>query len=101
MYLTIGSIGGKMTPSKYGVNDGWGGPRSTSTLVQSFEADDNRSLFFSEGANVENTDLTRYQDGYGVIKFTNLLSTDWVIRPEEQIRIPTRIFLYSVWQMYT
>ena len=77
MYLTIGSYGGKMTPSKYGVNDGWGGPRSTSTLVQSFEADDNRSLFFSEGTNVENTDLTRYQDGYGVIKFTNLLSTDW------------------------
>ena len=61
----------------YGVNDAWAGPRSTSTLVLSFSPQDERYAFFSEGASINNTNLSTYQDGYSVVKFTNLLSTDW------------------------
>lgn len=51
--------------------------RSTSTLVLSFSPQDERYAFFSEGASINNTNLSTYQDGYSVVKFTNLLSTDW------------------------
>ena len=77
MYLTIGAYGGEMVKEDYGVNDGWGGPRSTSTLVQTISTSDDRYAFFGEGANIENTDFSNFQDGYAVTKFTNLLSTDW------------------------
>lgn len=77
MYLTIGSYGGNINPVDYGVNDGWGGPRSTSTLVLSFAEGDNRAAFFNDGNKIENTNLSNYQDGLSVVKFNNLLSTDW------------------------
>ena len=77
MYLTVGSYGGKISARNYGVNDAWAGPRSTSTLVLSFSPQDERYAFFSEGASINNTNLSTYQDGYSVVKFTNLLSTDW------------------------
>ncbi len=77
MYLTIGSYGGNMSVRDYGVNDGWAGPRSTSTLVLAFSPEDKRYAFFSDGASINNTSLSTYQDGYSVVKFTNLLSTDW------------------------
>ena len=76
-YLTIGAYGGSMVKENYGVNDGWAGPRSTSNLVKSFEDGDSRYAFYSDGANIENTDLGNFQDGFAVTKFTNLLSTDW------------------------
>ena len=66
-----------MIKENYGVNDGWAGPRSTSNLVKSFEDGDSRYAFYSDGANIENTDLGNFQDGFAVTKFTNLLSTDW------------------------
>lgn len=77
MYLTVGSYGGQINPKNYGVNDGWAGPRSTSTLVESFGPTDERAAFFSEGAILNNTELANYQHGYAVVKFNNLLSTDW------------------------
>ncbi len=77
MYLTIGSYGGNINARDYGLNDGWAGPRSTSTLVQAFSSTDGRYAFFSDGASINNTSLSKYQDGYAVVKFTNLLSTDW------------------------
>lgn len=77
LYLTTGSYGGKINPERYGLNGTWAGPRSTSTLVRSFDGNDLRAAFFSDGANIENTDLSNYQDGYAVVKFTNLLSSDW------------------------
>ena len=74
---SIRSYGGKISARNYGVNDAWAGPRSTSTLVLSFSPQDERYAFFSEGASINNTNLSTYQDGYSVVKFTNLLSTDW------------------------
>lgn len=77
LYLSTGAYGGRINPEQYGLNGAWGGPRSTSTLVRAFSGNDQRGAFFSDGANIENTDLSNFQDGYAVVKFTNLLSTDW------------------------
>lgn len=76
-YLTIGSYGGSINSENYGVNGAWAGPRSTSTLVNTIGQGDDRYAFYSDGANIENTDLSNFQDGFTVVKFTNLLSTDW------------------------
>lgn len=77
MYLSTGSYGGKIDPGRYGLNGGWGGPRANSSLSRMFEPNDKRAAFFTEGTSIENTDLSNYQDGYSVVKYNNLLSTDW------------------------
>ena len=58
------------------MNDGWGGPRAAQTLSTAFATNDQRAQFFDQGFGTANTDLGNYQNGYSVVKFTNLLSTD-------------------------
>lgn len=77
LYLTTGAYGGNIDASNYGLNGAWAGPRATSQLARIFEQGDKRAAFFTEGTSIENTDLSNYQDGYSVVKYTNLLSTDW------------------------
>ena len=76
-----------MDASKFGVNGGWSGLRTTKALVNKFdyavtasdedgnptEWADKRAMFFTEGQNLEiNTIANTFTDGYAVTKFKNI-----------------------------
>ncbi len=65
----------------YGVPSGWGGYRTTSSLVEKFpdastdpdgNSPDGRAIFFTEGQSLEIEDLGDFEDGYAVPKFNNI-----------------------------
>ncbi len=71
-FLIKAAIGGDMEVADSGVDDGWGGLRATPNFVELFDEDDPRALFFTEGQSLEITNLSDFQSGYAVRKFTNL-----------------------------
>lgn len=77
-YLVHAAIGGNMDPAFYGVNNGWGGLRTTSGLVNNFPdptgATDERALFYSDGQNLEIANISSFTDGYALPKYTNVTS---------------------------
>ncbi|RYC67904.1 MULTISPECIES: RagB/SusD family nutrient uptake outer membrane protein [Spirosoma] len=78
-FLVHAAVGGKMSPTSFGINSGWAGLRTTKGLVDSF-ADpsgrtDTRALFFTDGQNLEiNEVLNKFEDGYAITKFKNVTS---------------------------
>ncbi|MCX8480626.1 MAG: RagB/SusD family nutrient uptake outer membrane protein, partial [Sediminibacterium sp.] len=71
-FLIHAAIGGSMKAADFGLAGGWGGTRTTSTLVNLFNsADSLRALFYLDGQNKEIKDVTKFTDGYAVKKFTN------------------------------
>lgn len=94
-YLVHAALGGKMVDNKddvsgediaakdeafkrYGVNSGWGGLRTTKSLVERFPdpsgAIDERANFYTNGQNREILTVGTFADGFAVQKFTNLSS---------------------------
>ncbi|NQT76429.1 MAG: RagB/SusD family nutrient uptake outer membrane protein [Bacteroidetes bacterium] len=77
-FIIHAAVGGDMEPENYGISGGWGGTRTTSALVEKFpgltENGDDRAMFFTEGQNLEIEDISLFNDGYAVVKFTNLRS---------------------------
>lgn len=87
-FIINAAVGGDADPSELGIpGGGWGGTRTTKSLVHLFSDDgdmtqvaDDRGkeyhagegIFFTEGQNLEMADVTVYNDGYGVFKFKNL-----------------------------
>ncbi len=71
-FLIKASIGGDMEVADSGVDDGWGGLRTTPEFVGLFADDDPRAMFFTDGQTLEINDLGDFQNGYAVRKFTNL-----------------------------
>lgn len=75
-FLVHAAIGGEMNPEDYGVDNGWGGIRSTSTFVDKFTDitgnTDSRAIFYTNGQTKEIQSLGDFQQGYAVPKFTNL-----------------------------
>ncbi|PWJ42483.1 RagB/SusD family nutrient uptake outer membrane protein [Sediminitomix flava] len=74
-FLIHGAVGGDMSAEEYGIDSGWGGHRSTTALVEKFEDGnevqvDPRGMFYREHDRA-NTDLTKFTDGYAVVKYTN------------------------------
>lgn len=78
-FLIKAAIGGSMVAADYGVDGGWGGVRTTSALVNKFDdpsgATDTRANFFTTNQNLEIEDVSLFNDGYAVTKFTNKTST--------------------------
>lgn len=82
-FLVKSAIGGTMQPANYGVNGGWGGPRSTKALVNKFKANQNdangnpiawadkRARFYTDGQSYEINSVSEFNNGYAVYKFTN------------------------------
>ena len=62
----------------YGINGGWGGLRTTSSLVNQFSDPsgntDERAIFYSNGQTLEIDDIGVFQQGYGVVKYKNISS---------------------------
>lgn len=84
-FLVKAAIGGKMTAADYGVNGGWGGPRSTKALVNQFTDavttkdnngnptawKDKRAMFFTDGQTFEINNISTFGEGYAVYKWSN------------------------------
>lgn len=78
-FLIHAKTGGSMTASDWGIASGWGGLRTTKNLVHLFSdptgATDKRAMFYTTGQNLEINDITSFNDGYAIEKFSNLSST--------------------------
>lgn len=78
-FLVNGAVGGSMSGSDYGLGgNGWGGMRTTSTMVANFDvggSQDPRAIFFTSGQKLEIESLTEFTDGYAVPKYSNKTST--------------------------
>ena len=72
------AVGGSMKPSDFGINSGWGGLRTTKSLVQLFPdangSRDKRGVFYTNGQNLEIDNVTTFTDGYPLVKFKNITS---------------------------
>ncbi len=104
-FIIHAAVGGKMTPSDYGIDGGWAGTRTTSALVNKFPdatgAKDSRAMFFTDGQKLEINDVGKFTDGYAVTKFKNITSTG---NPGSDLTFPDTDFplfrLADVYLMY-
>ena len=84
-FLVKAAIGGQMKAADYGVNGGWGGPRTTKALVNQFTDaistkdkdghptawNDKRAMFFTAGQSYEINNVGTFSEGYAVTKWSN------------------------------
>ncbi|MCB0546482.1 MAG: RagB/SusD family nutrient uptake outer membrane protein [Phaeodactylibacter sp.] len=77
-YLVHAAIGGNMDAANYGVNNGWGGLRTTSALVDLFPDEtggiDERAIFYTEGQTKAIESVGEFTNGYAVPKYQNVTS---------------------------
>lgn len=71
-FIIHAAIGGNMVPGEYGMDGGWGGLRTTRNLVELFSPGDGRAMFFTDGQQLDITDLSNFSHGYAVEKWTNM-----------------------------
>ena len=85
-FIVHAPIGGTMNPADFGVNGGWGGLRTTKSLVEKFaysitasDSDghptawsDPRAMFHTDGQNYEMAKVPVFKEGYAVTKFRNV-----------------------------
>ena len=70
-FIISAAIGGNMAPADYGTTEKWGGTRVTSALVSLFDDNDQRAMFFTDGQNLDISNVSNFTDGYAVSKWTN------------------------------
>ncbi len=74
-FLIKGGIGNTMNAADYGMNEGWGGHRTTKALVNKFAdpsgATDKRAQFFTNGHTIDITSVATFSSGYAVTRFQN------------------------------
>ncbi|PSR54323.1 RagB/SusD family nutrient uptake outer membrane protein [Adhaeribacter arboris] len=77
-FLVHAPIGGNMKAAEFGVNGGWGGLRTTKNIVNLFPdvtgTADKRSMFHSDGQNLEINDIATFTEGYSITKYRNVNS---------------------------
>ncbi len=77
-YLVHAAIGGNMDAANYGVNNGWGGLRTTSALVDLFPDEtgeiDERAIFYTNGQTKSIETIAEFTNGYAVPKYQNVTS---------------------------
>ena len=72
-FIIMASIGGDMSPSDLGVNEGWGGLRTTGPFYDLFDNEsDPRGMFFTDGQQKEIEDISDFAHGFAVQKFKNI-----------------------------
>ncbi|TAE17775.1 MAG: RagB/SusD family nutrient uptake outer membrane protein [Bacteroidetes bacterium] len=74
-FLTHAAIGGTMNASDFGVDNGWGGIRTTRRIPDLFPdvtgAADRRSQFFTSGQSIDIANQTTFTDGFAITKYRN------------------------------
>jgi hypothetical protein len=74
-FLIKGGIGPTMSAADYGMNEGWGGHRTTKAFVDKFAdpsgATDKRAQFFTAGHTVDIAAVATFSNGYAVTKYRN------------------------------
>ncbi|MFT6000507.1 MAG: hypothetical protein ACI81P_002968 [Neolewinella sp.] len=99
-YLVHAALGGQVEPADYGVSGAWAGLRTTSACVIFFTEEsfpDRRALFFTGGQTLQINDITNFQQGYAVPKYTNL-RRDRTAGGDEFFQI--RITPFFAWRRY-
>lgn len=71
-FLVHAAIGGTMNAADFGVNGGWGGLRTTKSLVDKFAPEDQRGMFHTDGQSLEIEKIPPFKEGYGIRKFKNV-----------------------------
>jgi hypothetical protein len=75
-FIISAAVGGSMKPADFGLTGGWGGTRTTSAMVNKFNAAlDKRAMFWTDGQSLEINDIGTFTDGYAITKFKNVTST--------------------------
>ena len=77
-FVINASLGGDMNTKDYGMDGGWSGTRTTSSIVDLFPdvtgTMDERSIFFTTSKTKEITNVSDYNSGYSAPKFINKTS---------------------------
>jgi len=72
-FIIKAAIGGEMSATDLGVDEGWGGLRTTGPLYDLFDDEaDPRGMFFTEGQQKEIESISDFAHGIAVQKFKNL-----------------------------
>jgi starch-binding outer membrane protein, SusD/RagB family len=75
-FLIHAAVGGSMDATKYGIDGGWFGVRTTSALVDRFPdatgTIDQRAILYTTGQTKAISDITNFNHGYAVPKFQNV-----------------------------
>jgi len=76
--IACSSWASDMNPASYGIN-AWGGNRARKQLIDKFAdpsgATDKRAMFFTTGRTKTTDDITKFTNGYSVMKYKNITST--------------------------
>lgn len=77
-FLVHAPVGGDMLAADFGIDNGWGGLRTTKAFVNRFSdpsgATDKRAQFQIAGQNIEIENVGEFRDGYSIKKWTNKTS---------------------------
>lgn len=75
-FLVHAAVGGSMSPADFGIDNGWGGSRTTPALVNKFDTSatnmDSRKMFHSDGQAFEIDMISDFTQGWAVTKYKNL-----------------------------
>ncbi len=80
-FLVHAPVGGTMKASEFGINGGWSGLRTTKQFVSlfnkgnSFDKNDARAMFYTDGQDIEINDIFKFTDGFAITKYKNVSST--------------------------
>jgi hypothetical protein len=78
-FIVHAQVGGSMSAASFGIDNGWGGTRTTRALVEKFAdpsgATDKRAMFHTDGQALDIANLSTFTDGYAITKFSNMTST--------------------------
>jgi hypothetical protein len=74
-FLVHASVGGNMNSTAFGIDGGWWGLRVKPEVPAYFVAADKRGVFFTDGQTLAINNLTNFQEGYAVPKYSNVTST--------------------------
>ncbi|MBW3546062.1 MAG: RagB/SusD family nutrient uptake outer membrane protein [Bacteroidetes bacterium] len=78
-FLAHAAVGGSMNAASFGLNGGWAGLRTTEAFVDKFSDisgnTDERAMFYTEGQQLAITNISTFEEGYAITKWTNVTST--------------------------
>jgi len=94
-YLTFACTGGDMDTKYIGISSGWGGIRMTPELYQKFSSADSRSLFYTEGHQMDIDNISEFTHGFAYMKYRNVNHDGSAASADSFVDIDYPLFRYS------